>query len=1104
MKQYRAVHQFHSGTAPADAVTQQMLSLRQDLLALGYESEIYAEHIDPRIAGEIRPLNSLGTAGSQLLLWHHSMGNDGFDRAIQRSEDVVAVYHNVTPEEYFDDYTSKYYSLLGREQLRFLARKARVGIADSNYNRKEMLDVGFRNVAVLPPRTDFRPLATTGGRCRSRSGDWLFVGRVVPNKRQHELVSAFAAYSRSYDPAARLRLVGDTSYKPYVERVLREVARLGLSSRVDLLGKVPEGRLAEMLQTCGIYVSLSEHEGFGVPLLEAMAAGLPVVAYAAAAVPETMGGAGILLRRKDRDEIAALAWLLHRDAGLRERLVARQFQRVRDVERFDVRGLLERVTQAAGGGTQVPEVQVQGPFETSYSLAITNRQLALGLAGFDDLAVSIYATEGPGDYEPDPDDLAAVPEATALYRRSRGVPYPDVVIRQMWPPRVIDSPGAITCSYFGWEESLVPRSIVEDFNRYVDGIGAMSTFVRDALRESGVSIPIAVVGNGVDAPDPTAVFDGPEVGGLKAFRFLHISSAFPRKGVDALLGAYFDAFDGRSDVSLILKTFPNPHNEVARILEELRGDHPDPPDVRWIDRDLSRAEVDGLYGLAHCYVHPARGEGFGLPIAEAMLAGVPVISLEYSGMADFVSGDTAWTVPYSLEPARSHLHIAGSVWAEPDHGALVEALRTAVREQDAPETATRVKRARSVIEDRFSWGSAAGRWHDFLRELQDSRSTPRVAVVSTWNSKCGIAEYSKYLMTSMPVPISYEVFANRGVEVVDDALEIGTSRCWWDRWKPDLRLLRQELEMSGSQVVHFQFNYGFFELEALGALIEDIRTDRGVVVTLHRTSDAEIDGETVSLGSITDKLALADRLIVHQPSDLERLEAFGLGDNVELIEHGAAGVPPLSVADAKSAIGLSGSTVVATFGFLLPHKGTLRLVGLLDRLKEEFPDVVLLALTALHPDPISRAYAEQVTEDIARRGLGARVRLITDYLPDRTARAMLRAADVIVLPYDPTEESASGSARFVLPTGRPVIASSLPIFSDLADALLTYPPGDDDALLAAVRRVLADPSLGRELARKTAERAARARWDVVAAEHLRVYQEAWRASRRRREPGGSG
>ncbi len=122
-------------------------------------------------------------------------------------------------------------------------------------------------------------------------------------------------------------------------------------------------------------------------------------------------------------------------------------------------------------------MQVQGPFETSYSLALMNRRLALGLERSPDVAVSIYATEGPGDYRPKEADLAAHPHAALLFERSMDVAFPDVVIRQMYPPRVIDTPGAITCEYFGWEESRIPQAMVDDFNRYLDGIGVMSDFV---------------------------------------------------------------------------------------------------------------------------------------------------------------------------------------------------------------------------------------------------------------------------------------------------------------------------------------------------------------------------------------------------------------------------------------------------------------------------------------------------------------------------------------------------------------------------------------------------------------------------------------------------
>ena len=373
-------------------------------------------------------------------------------------------------------------------------------MAVSNFNRREMLAAGFRRVDVLPVKVDFREFTSATDGEGAGSKDWLYVGRLVGNKRQHELVKAFALYHRDFEPEARLILIGDTSVADYVDRVRQEADRAQVADRVVIRGKVPDDQLRSAFGAAGIFVSLSEHEGFGVPILEAMAARVPVVAYGAAAIPETMGGAGVLLRTDDPATVAATVHAVQSDPALRADLVDRQATRVRQLATFDTDGLLRRIIDRASGGRPPLEIQVQGPFETSYSLAVLNRRLALGLDESPGQAVSIYATEGPGDYRPAPEDLARHPEATALWHRADRVPFPDVVIRQMYPPRVIDSPGGITCDYFGWEESRIPDAMVADFNAYLDGVGVMSEFVRDVLRDSGVNIPIRVVGNGVEPP----------------------------------------------------------------------------------------------------------------------------------------------------------------------------------------------------------------------------------------------------------------------------------------------------------------------------------------------------------------------------------------------------------------------------------------------------------------------------------------------------------------------------------------------------------------------------------------------------------------------------
>ena len=497
MNDYSAVHQFHSGTALGDAITNQMLQLQKLFKEMGFVSEIFAEHIAPGLQDRIHSIHGYGGSDSELLVLHHSIGHDVLDDVISLPNNIVVVYHNVTPERYFESRLVRQYIRLGRDQLALLARRALFGVADSNFNRREMLAAGFRRVEVLPVRVDFSDFTPVDRVHDRASNDWLYVGRLVGNKCQHDLVAAFSLYRKVFDDDSRLILVGDTSDGDYVSLVRHEAVRLGVSDKVVLLGKVSDGQLRSAFAGAGIFVSVSEHEGFGVPMLEAMAAGVPVLAFGAAAIPETLGGAGVLLRTKDPAVVAATAQAVLTDPDLRQRLVERQFVRIEQVGAFDTRRLLQRVIDRASGVRPPLEIQVQGPFETSYSLAVMNRQLALGLDRSPDQAVSIYATEGPGDYQPAPEDLARCPEAAVLFERAKDVPFPDVVIRQMYPPRVIDTPGGITCEYFGWEESRIPESMVEDFNRYLDGVGVMSVFVRDVLRDSGVNIPIRVVGNGV-------------------------------------------------------------------------------------------------------------------------------------------------------------------------------------------------------------------------------------------------------------------------------------------------------------------------------------------------------------------------------------------------------------------------------------------------------------------------------------------------------------------------------------------------------------------------------------------------------------------------------
>jgi glycosyltransferase involved in cell wall biosynthesis len=253
----------------------------------------------------------------------------------------------------------------------------------------------------------------------------------------------------------------------------------------------------------------------------------------------------------------------------------------------------------------------------------------------------------------------------------------------------------------------------------------------------------------------------------------------------------------------------------------------------------------------------------------------------------------------------------------------------------------------------------------------------------------------------------------------------------------------------------------------------------------------------ISLRSIASTLRLVDRIIVHQPEDAHRLADMDVRDNVVAIPHGTPRPPAAEPNAVRHALGLGDRPVVGTFGFLLPHKGIMSLIDAVDRLRVVVPDVTLLALCATYPISTSEDHEKYVREQIAHRHLSDNVLLVSDFLPAEVARTTLRAADVIALPYQATEESASGAMRFVLSVERPVIATDLPIFDDAADAFFRVPPDDNRQLTDAIRRFLDQEPLRRRWAQRAGSYSRKTDWSRIAFEHAAIYAQA-RASHLRR------
>jgi len=353
-----AVHQFVPALLPRDATGDHTLALQQALRDAGFRSDIYVEaaHDDLWHHATYFERYPERAAPGDILLYQLSTASPVADFLLTRPERVVLDYHNITPAGFYEgweDHTRAKVAL-ARLQMAELAPVAALGIADSAFNAAELHRWGCRTTSVIPILAgieDRRAVVdpTEHARLAADHGDatvLLFVGRISPNKNQHRLVEALWLYRRWYDSRARLHLVGPAFTDAYVDAVFALAAELGLADAVRHGEDLTDAELAAWYADADVFVCLSEHEGFCIPLLEAMRAGLPIVAHAAGAVPETLGHAGVVLDSTRPGTVAAAVHRVHTDRALADRLVAAGHRRLAD---FSPAATRARFVEVLGG-----------------------------------------------------------------------------------------------------------------------------------------------------------------------------------------------------------------------------------------------------------------------------------------------------------------------------------------------------------------------------------------------------------------------------------------------------------------------------------------------------------------------------------------------------------------------------------------------------------------------------------------------------------------------------------------------------------------------------------------------------------------------------------
>tara|TARA_B100000214_G_scaffold144000_1_gene102982 strand:- start:1731 stop:5390 length:3660 start_codon:yes stop_codon:yes gene_type:complete len=875
------------------------------------------------------------------------------------------------------------------------------------------------------------------------------------------------------------------------------------SEQIILLGYVSDKELVTLYKRCSLFVFPSFHEGFGLPVLEAMSCGAPVIASNTTSLPELLGSKEamfdphdfksiknlieksledakftnfllsnsyeqslkfswdntaslvnkainqILIKKKKKDY--NLSWNLISDKN--KKLLAELFIDLTQLDykkKFYKDQLLECISASIDlinynsdsinrlySTTNYPnQIRVEGPFDSSYSLSILNRAFvnALSKSGYD---VSLKNTEGFGDYDTNVDYLKQYSSIYSIFIQSKTHNEDcSFLCRNLYPPRVNDMDCRFNILHsYGWEESEFPKKWINDFNLNLQGITLMSNQVKKILIDNGVKLPMKVTGLGLDhilevKSDLTFNVRA------KKYKILHISSCFPRKSIDILIKSYGQAFDCNDDVTLIIKTFKNPHNKLEEILSEAREKNKFFPDVQIIYEDLNDSQIKALYLLSNVFVAPSRGEGFGLPIGEAMLLGIPVITTNWGGQIDFCDSHNSWLIDYKFSPARTHFQLQMSYWAEPSSKHLTFLLKSLYK-MPIEEISKKTIIAKDNLNS-HTWTNIVERNIKFFNSLRKENNliNSKIGWVTTWGIKCGISSYSYNLLSNINQKIT--IFTQIGQQ-----FKINTEHINIPCWDIDINSnkgldsLFKKIVSEGITSLVIQFNYGFFNLDEFSKLLEKLNNNHiNIIIFFHSTQDPKHSNK--KLFSISKYLKFCKRLLVHSIDDLNRLKEIGLVENVSLFPHGfhdfsdhirKKSNPILSRYFYKSVV-----KRIATYGFCLPNKGFDKLILAIKLLRDMKANVSLTIYSAIYSEEYRYIFDELIamTHELGVEDL---VSINGQYMTDQDTLSNLSLHDLIVFPYQETSESSSASVRYGIASLRPVLVTPSPIFNDCADYL---------------------------------------------------------------------
>lgn len=704
---------------------------------------------------------------------------------------------------------------------------------------------------------------------------------------------------------------------------------------------------------------------------------------------------------------------------------------------------------------KVERVLLEGSFCGDYSLAIVNRSIAVALVqeGYD-----VYITSSNESFEKITADSEVIKAGLSGKVFSRSFDYSfDLHLFNDWPVHIDRKAPLVGAICWAWEETVVPFEIVDKFNRDFDFVAVASKFTEDALLVGGLTVPVFVVGEGVDHLGSYSKLGRLDKKNKEKFIFLHVSSCFWRKGVDALLNAFNDEFAEDNGAELIIKTFRNPHNGwLDEFVDGLR------PSVRSritiIYDSLDSADLARLYLSADCTVFPTRGEGFLLPAAESMLYGTPVIVTGFSGHMDYCNHGNSVLVDYSLIQSISHVSFPGSMVAEPD----VMSLRRGMRRVQKSSPIALEKLAAAGIETAKSltWRSTVVQLKNGLEKSFGKKKKAKVArdisVISTWGVECGIATYSQELLTASSMAERIKnVFCER-VFTLDEnksppaclvakegAVDIIPV---WYRHSKGIKSLITSLLERATDVVVLQHHFGFFSVADVNDISMALHYANKKLILEFHGIPAEVDLSLIESSYVSLSIA-------HSKVDFGRLKSAGF-ENVIRVPHGiAASAQGLEVRQNRK----NKEIVLSTFGFCLPHKNfevVLYLVSLLNSIGVACRAKMLISVKK---ERSSYDYLLRLKAIISALSLEDKIQLDTRFNSLDTVMAELADSDVAVFPYAEVPESASGAIRVAIRAQIPIICSTASMFDEFEGVI---PRIDPQSVYTLASKVLEASSMG--------------------------------------------